>query len=331
MANKIYYSPTALTGGAANSLDYIDGALLADGDIANVMISGTLYIYRLNATAGTSESSPDRIVPDTNPGTKVWELQTVYGANILPRSYLAGLTLFNDTDTAHDIGINVGTCRDSANAYNLTLSAILTKRIDASWAAGDDAGGMFTGSVGNTTWYHVFLIRKDEDGSIDAGYDTSVTAANRPAGYTAYRRLGSVLTDGSANILQFFQDGDYFGWVNVLLDYEGSNPGTSAQTVTLAYVPTGVTVEANLNATINNISNDNISCYISHMSSADVAPSTTATPLSMMPLYTLRQNAAVRIRTNTSAQFRYRWSASGANDMMRFATLGYTDRRGRDD
>ena len=45
----------------------------------------------------------------------------------------------------------------------------------------------------------------------DTGFSTSATAADIPAGYTAYRRIGSVLTDSSENIIQFFQQGDYFG------------------------------------------------------------------------------------------------------------------------
>lgn len=71
MASKIYYSPLVLTGGGATALDYIDGDLLADGDIAFV---GS-QMYKLNGSSSASENSPFVIAPDTNPGTKRWELQ----------------------------------------------------------------------------------------------------------------------------------------------------------------------------------------------------------------------------------------------------------------
>lgn len=64
----------ALTGGASGALDAIDGAGLSDGDAAIVVLSTGTYWYHLNASSGASENSPFRIVPDSNPGTKVWHL-----------------------------------------------------------------------------------------------------------------------------------------------------------------------------------------------------------------------------------------------------------------
>jgi hypothetical protein len=75
---KNWWSPTALTGGGAGALDAIDGNELSDLDIAHVFVNGTLYVYQLDADSGLTESVPDRIVPDTNPGTKVWVLVKDY-------------------------------------------------------------------------------------------------------------------------------------------------------------------------------------------------------------------------------------------------------------
>jgi hypothetical protein len=69
------YRRTALTGGGA-ALDGIDGANLSGGEIAFVKLSGIEYDYILDATSGLTESSPYRIVPNSNPGTKVWILQS---------------------------------------------------------------------------------------------------------------------------------------------------------------------------------------------------------------------------------------------------------------
>jgi len=136
---------------------------------------------------------------------------------------ITGLQISNNsTDAEHDIDIAPGRARSADNTATLTLTATLTKQIDAAWTAGDDAGGMFTGSVAADTTYHVFLIRKDSDGSIDAGIDVSATAANAPAGYTAYRRVGSVLTDASGNIMPFKIVGDFVRWTAPTQDVNAS-------------------------------------------------------------------------------------------------------------
>ena len=68
---------TALTGGISGALDYMDGGLLSDGDTAEVRTSAGVFEYRLNASSGESESSPSIVTPDSNAGTKAWELQAV--------------------------------------------------------------------------------------------------------------------------------------------------------------------------------------------------------------------------------------------------------------
>lgn len=72
------YKKTAITGGAAGSLDSIDGAGLLAGDFAFVTVAGLLYIYILDETISGAESSPTKITPDANAGTKRWILQTYY-------------------------------------------------------------------------------------------------------------------------------------------------------------------------------------------------------------------------------------------------------------
>ena len=69
-----FYPFTALIGGGAGALDKQDGAGLADGDGAMVIISNNVYWYLLDATSGSAESSPEIISPDTNAGTKRWLL-----------------------------------------------------------------------------------------------------------------------------------------------------------------------------------------------------------------------------------------------------------------
>lgn len=128
---------------------------------------------------------------------------------LVPRGYIDGLVCSEAADTDHDVTIAPGVARDAGDTYSLRLASAITKRIDAAWAAGNNAGGLFSGAVAVDTWYYLFLIRKDADGSIDAGWDTFKTAANKPAGYSAYRRIRAYKTDAAANIIPTDQNGDF--------------------------------------------------------------------------------------------------------------------------
>ena len=119
-------------------------------------------------------------------------------------NYINGFVLSNDSgDTEHDINITAGVCFDSTNAIIITLSSEITKRIDAAWAVGDDAGGIDTGSVGASTLYAVWIIKRSDTGVVDALFSASFSSPTMPANYDYKRLLGWVLTDGSSNILQF--------------------------------------------------------------------------------------------------------------------------------
>ena len=79
MSIKIIYHCDNITGGIDSTyLDYADGNSLSEGDRAYVIAASVFYLYRLNATSGAAESSPNVISPDTNAGTKRWILITSY-------------------------------------------------------------------------------------------------------------------------------------------------------------------------------------------------------------------------------------------------------------
>jgi hypothetical protein len=185
-----------------------------------------------------------------DPDTSLAAIATGY------RDYISGLTTSNATDTDHDIAVAAGCAMDSTNTCMLTLATAMTKRIDAAWAAGDANGGLFSGSVAINTWYHLFLIKKDSDGTIDAGFDTSITAANIPTGYTKYRKIISVLTNGSSNILNYDQSGKTVAWrarVKVMDDNNGANNTNCLSLNIAAAVPPAIegvwgTVMANTGA-----------------------------------------------------------------------------------
>jgi len=154
---------------------------------------------------------------------------------VVPNGYINGFTLtYNSVNT---LGIAAGQAKDSTNNYTIAPAA-LSKTTAASWFPGNN-GGMGTGlSVTASTWYHVFAIING--GNHDVYFDTSLTAANKPAGTTAFRYIGSIKTDASGHILPFYQVGQRFSWVTPPSDLNNYT-GNSIGTVTLSTPPGIVT------------------------------------------------------------------------------------------
>jgi len=257
-------------------------------------------------------------------------LSTLLGGNrAFGRGYIDGLILANGTDADHDINIAAGEARDSTNTYNLINTATLVKQIDAAWAAGSAAGGLFSGSVGNATWYHVFLIRKDSDGTIDAGFDTSVTAANKPAGYSTYRRIGSVLTNGSAaNILAFSQMGNQFLWKVGITDVNAAAITNSATLYTLS-VPLGVKTLPVITTQV--AKGANVIVYWSSPDVTDSAasqPNVTSYQINGQGVDPTWHKGPTSLRTNTSSQIRGRTDTAACTAYV--YTQGWIDPRGKD-
>ena len=209
----------------------------------------------------------------------------------------------------------------------MTLATEQTKQIDVQWSTGNDDGGFPSslqgvGVIANT-WYHVHLFTVGS--TVEVGFDSSITAANLIADHGGaagkYRRIGSVLTDGTTpgNIIAFTQVGDRFIWTVPVEDYN-ADPGTS-ETTTALTVPTGVSVNAEFTIRISgtggtHIYHPNVTGVATNASfkreGAGEAGSTTLT-----------------VSTNTSAQVQHISDAS-LNAVV-LVTLGWYDNRGRDD
>ena len=162
--------------------------------------------------------------------------------NFVPR----GLICSNDTDASHDVAISVGGVRDATNTVNMSLAAILTKRIDAAWAVGDNNGGLDgTESSGGTpdasTMYYIWLIKRSDTGVVDALYSESATGPTLPTNYDYKRLIGAVLTDASANILPFYHRGMYFEYVSQFSDnHDTTITGDTEETATLSVPPNSI-------------------------------------------------------------------------------------------
>lgn len=259
-------------------------------------------------------------------------------SNDLPPTWLSGCTISNGTDADHDIDIAAGVCVDSTDAVKLTLGFTLPKQIDVSWAEDSDSGvtpsgGFPTGiSLSPSTKYHVFVIRKTSDGSVDAGFDTSITAANLLADatdYSEYRRIGSVQTDASSNILAFVQTGNEFTYADPILDVDTTSLGTSSASYTLS-VPAIAGTVAKMNVVASRASNE-AQVYVRDLNANDEAASGAVGPLFTVFSHStsgVKGGQLMQIPVNGSAQIAAR--STGASTTFRVATLGWIDKLGRD-
>lgn len=291
---------------AVKNIVRIDGSALVAGDIPAAGLVTVIY-------DGTS-----------------YQLQSRGKAISVLRSYLAGLTL-STAGASTTMTIAAGQAAESANAVLMTLASSIGKTTSA-WAVGTGNGGIDTGAIANSTWYHFYLIMRPDTSVVDVVFSTNATTPTLPTNYTLYRRVGSGLTNGSAQWTKFIQDGELFELDIPVADISATNPGTSAVSATLT-VPLGVNVIAWVLAAVNNVSTTNMTLLLSDPAVTDTTPSFANGFFSLITEdagATRATSADFHIRTNTSKQIRYRINASGASDVIKITTKGWIDRRGRD-
>ena len=306
----------------------ITGVSIATSILTATSISGTALTLTGNVSAANAVIS-DKVCASTYFGD---------GSNLtnvgsgLPRGYLSGLTLSNGTDASHDIDIAVGEARDTDDGVDLSIGSVFTKQIDAAWASGSGNGGMANGvTLAADTWYHVYLVELDAGGT-DAGFDTATNAANLVATSgvaSAYRRIGSVLTDSSSNILGFTQFEDEFIFDSQVVNVNGVGLGTSRvlQTVT---TPTGFEVRAILGLLgIVAGSNSSVRITLTHPNVTDATPASNivnnAGENSSDNNGTWASGTHI-VRTDTASRVAFR---QDFNSTVYINTNGYLDPRGR--
>lgn len=228
----------------------------------------------------------------------------------------------NSTDSNNDIDFSAGFCWDSALTVKITNTA-MTKRLDASWVSGTNQGGLDTGNKAVSTYYHCFAIAKT-DGTSDFLFSTSATTPTMPSGYTYKRRIGSIRTDASGNIMGFVQVKDNFYYKTPFLDVSVTNLGTSATIYTIG-APAYTT--AIINSRISHASGGQF-VYVSSPSVDDLAPSSTVSPLSNIysPSSGVSGFAQLYVYVGVNCQIRARSTAT--NTTFYNATVGWIDKRG---
>lgn len=250
----------------------------------------------------------------------------------LPRGYIDGCILSQAADADHDLTIAAGAARSDDNTKNLVLASAITKRFDATWAVGSTNGGMQSGSsLPTSSWVEVYLIKRLDTGVVDVIGVPLADTLSLPANYDLSRRIGSFLTDSSANFRPFTHHGDQV-WFTTPVHDVNENVSTTAESKTLSAPPNSWAV---INFHVNN-GEEAAGIYISPTFVTDQAPSSTASPLSSLwDEHSLSANlvdqvdaaGTMTIRVNSSSQARLRCMNSTNVDLV---TLGYIDPRGKD-
>jgi hypothetical protein len=285
-----------------------------NGSTDDIILKGAITAFGISVTE-TADASALRTLSDVYSKAEVDALVTpsAIDKSIWP-------TLSQAADADHDILFSSGRVNDSGGDKILDLSSGLTKQLDAIFAEGDNLGGLFLGAIAADTAYACFVIEKDSDGSIDAGFDTDPDAANIPAGFTAYRRIGWVITDGSSNIIDFVQDGDYFYYKDQILDVNDSSPGTTENIVSMSMPPS---VQGVFGIDLNDTGSRQV--LVTSTPQTDSVPSSTNNTLRVNAGGQIQSVEAVR-ETNASGQIRYR-SSNATVDALRIYSRGWIDQR----
>lgn len=263
---------------------------------------------------------PNEIVSYVYDGTSAFIRKT----NNLPFNEIEGLEIANNsTDSLHDIDIAVGKMRDDADSMNMVLTSALTKQIDAAWAVGDNAGGLDTGTVAANSIYYIFIIHNPTNGNTDVLFSLSKTSPTMPTNYTKKRRIrGALLTDGSSDIIPFFQEDDYFYFDVMQQDYAASNYGTAAILTALSCPPDFIAI---LGAESSNSTGTLTYHLVTSPKQTDTVPSAAA--------YNFRNrdtsvygSVILNVQVDSSSQVRVRSSSTAAGITMTLFTIGFIDR-----
>lgn len=248
-------------------------------------------------------------------------------------SYLnSDISIANNVSTPNtQIDCSAGVFQFSDNSGQAIATA-KTKILQSSgaWTAGNLQNGLFTGARAINTWYHCFAIYNPTTGATDFGFDTSVTAANIPSGYTKYYLIESILTDGSGNIIGFIHS-TYNGqsqivWNAIFFDMNLIALPTSATLETLTS-PLGRIVNATINARIKDPASGSFTAYglFTNPQQPDTTPSATAYNIMCQRdnagFYFNSPELCTNIRTNLSSQIRIRFD--NVNGILNAFTTGW--------
>jgi hypothetical protein len=243
--------------------------------------------------------------------------------------YIQGLTYANNSvDATNDIDIAIGmaTSNDAAqaNRRTMTLATALTKRSDAVWAVGTNAGMLDTGVVGDSDYY-LWLIMRSDTGVVDVLSSLSSTDPTMPTNYD-FKRLIGWFKRVAGTIVTFDTyetdgGGLEFIWDSPTLDINLANTLTTSRRTDAVKVPLNFSVEAHLNVILTDAGTNNSIIYCPDQ--ADLAPSYTAAPLANVEANTTGNPTQLFVRTSAAGLIAAR-STTATMNLYAVSTMGFT-------
>jgi hypothetical protein len=308
------------------------------GGAANWVVSqyisptvGDLALFNLNTSTGaiTLGAAMQAVTPATNDNSQLVATTAMVQAAVAAGAaatqvpgLINGCTIATDATSPNNvIDFNPGKVSDAAHSTMLTLPSLLRKSTAGAWVSGSGNNGMGQGlAVAPNTWYHAMAI--GVGASVDAYFDISLTAANKPAGATAYRRLGSVKTNASSQLLPFLQINDLFLWATAIRDITNMNlSAVSPINVRMSVPPLPVFVQGRMNA-----ANASGPFFIDVLT-----PGTTGQNSGVIAAPSGQQGSAFySVMSDALGQLRY-VTGGGTTNVIYADTYGWLDSRGRFD
>jgi hypothetical protein len=162
----------------------------------------------------------------TAPNGIVYQYSTTYGSWLTQvgpapvlKGYRCGLCNWSAANT---IVVAPGVWTDTTAAATITNTVNFTKTLGGAWTAGTGNAGLGTGvTLVASAWYYFFVAIIS--GSFDVFIDTDVNGSHKPAGTTAFRRVGGSFTAASV-LTVFYQVGNYIYWNPGITTVTGTSP-----------------------------------------------------------------------------------------------------------
>jgi len=312
-----------LTGSGTGSF----AATIANGAVTTAKINnGAVTEAKMtladNTTANVSTSAHGFAPKAPNDATKYLDGTGTYSYPVL-RSYIAGCITSNNGGAPNTkVDVAAGLVADDTNAVMIKVAA---GTVDFGTTG---ANGLDTGSLANSTTYHIYGIQK-ADGTQALLGSTSASSPTMPSGYIYKRLIWSVMTDGSAHILAYTQVGDTCYWSTVARDINNNTADLSAGVLFALTTPAGIQTRP-LTRIFNNTA-PNIDTLVTSPSEPNTAPSHTSAPsfdINGATILAMIYTYAKSIYTDTSSQIRIRASTSSSTTLYAF-TEGFVHDRGR--
>lgn len=287
--------------------------------------SGTYELYGSLIDTNIGNALPNQI-SDTNwqyLGSLTQATTSNIGLSSLPEMITVAN---NNVDPDHDIDSTAGVFNFDDGSGQARIIALI-KQIDANFAEGNNAGGLDTGTVAADETYHVFAIYNPTTGNSDILFSANLGSPTLPSGYTKKKRIGSLLTDGSANIRRFKQNRKTFLLDQPLLIFSGAPASTAAQTISTES-PSGLITCPIISVFFGATATDQIQRYLifTRVDGQDIAPGTSQFDFRIsqgaVEIEGISSNINF-INTNISSEIRFRVNTVACD--IQLLTKGWID------